>query len=117
MKFKIDENLPQELEQILCEHGHDAVSVFDQRLSGAKDPTVFEVCQDERRVLVTLDLDFANIQAYPPAATAGMVVLRLARQDKPKVLQVIKKLIPTLTENALPQKLWIIEENRIRIRG
>jgi len=117
VRFKVDENLPQEVAQLLCENGHDAFSVFDQTLSGEEDPTVFEVCQDERRVLVTLDLDFANIQAYPPAATAGIVVLRLARQDKPRVLQVIQKLIPALVETAVSQKLWIVEEDRIRIRG
>jgi predicted nuclease of predicted toxin-antitoxin system len=117
VRLKVDENLPQEVAQLLCENGHDAASVFDQTLSGEKDPTVFEVCRDEDRVLVSLDLDFANIQAYPPAATAGIVVLRLVRQDKPRVLQVIKKLIPALTENAVSQKLWIVEEDRIRIRG
>jgi predicted nuclease of predicted toxin-antitoxin system len=73
VKFKIDENLPQEVAQILCDHGHHAVSVFNQTLSGEKDPTLFEVCQDERRVLVNLDLGFANIQAYPPGASAGIV--------------------------------------------
>jgi predicted nuclease of predicted toxin-antitoxin system len=117
VRFKVDENLPQEVAQLLCENGHDAFSVFDQTLSGEKEATVFEVCQDERRVLLTLDLDFANIQAYPPDATAGIVVLRLVRQDKPRVLQVIERLIPALIETAVFQKLWIVEEDRIRIRG
>lgn len=117
MRFKVDENLPQEVAELLCENGHDALSVFDQTLSGEQDPTLFEVCQAERRVLVTLDRDFANIQAYPPATTVGIVVLRLVRQDKPRVLQVLKKLIPALTENAVSQKLWVVEEDRIRIRG
>jgi predicted nuclease of predicted toxin-antitoxin system len=117
VRFKVDENLPQAVAELLCENGHDALSVFDQTLSGEQDPTLFEVCQAERRVLVTLDLDFANIQAYPPHATAGIVVLRLVRQDKPRVLQVIKQLMPALTEHAVSQKLWIVEEERIRIRG
>lgn len=68
-------------------------------------------------MLLTLDLDFANIQAYPPAAAAGIVVLRLVHQDKPRVLRVSEKLIPALVETAVPQKLWIVEEDRIRIRG
>lgn len=117
MRFKVDENLPQEVAQLLCESGYDAVSVFDQALSGEKDPTLFEVCQDERRVLVTLHLGFSNIQAYPPATTAGIVVLRLVRQDKPLVLQVIRNLIPVFAEDVVSQKLWIVEEDRIRIRG
>lgn len=117
MRSKVDENLPQAVAELLCENGHDALSVFDQTLSGEQDPTLFQVCQAERRVLVTLDLDFANIRAYPPQATAGIVVLRLARQDKRRGLEVIKQLIPALTEHAVSQKLWLVEDGRIRIRG
>lgn len=117
MRFKIDENLPQEVALLLSERGHDAVSVFDQSLSGEKDPTLFEICQTERRALVTLDLDFANIQAYPPATATGIVVLRLIAQDKPRVMSVMERLIPVLDTDALSQKLWIVEESRIRIRG
>jgi hypothetical protein len=42
MKFKVDENLPQEVAGILRGSGHDAVSVFDQALSG-KPPTCCRV--------------------------------------------------------------------------
>jgi predicted nuclease of predicted toxin-antitoxin system len=81
VRLKIDENLPQEVAQLLCENGHDAISVFDQTLSGETDLTIFDVCRNESRVLMTLDLDFANLQAYPPAAAAaaGIVVLQLVR--------------------------------------
>jgi predicted nuclease of predicted toxin-antitoxin system len=116
VRFKIDENLPQEVSRLLREHGHDAISVFEQTLSGEKDPILFEVCQNERRVLVTLDLDFANIQAYPPATAAGIVVFRLAQQDKPRVLEAVEKLIPTFATESVAQQLWIVEKDRIRIR-
>ncbi len=116
MRLKIDENLPQEVAQLLCENGHDAISVFDQTLTGETDPTIFDVCRNESRVLMTLDLDFANIQAYPPAAAAGIVVLRLVRQDKSRVLDVVKRLIPALAQNSVAGQLWIVEDDRIRIR-
>lgn len=117
MRFKIDENLPQEVAILLIENGYDAVSVFDQSMSGETDTILFEVCQNEERVLVKLDLDFSNIQAYPPAATSGMIVLRLGRQDKSSVLDVMQRLMPVLKTDTLNHKLWIIEEDRIRIRG
>ena len=117
MKFKIDENLPQEVAQLLNESGHDAATVFAQALSGESDPAVFEVCQREGRVLMTLDLDFANIQAYPPATSTGIVVLRLVRQDKRSILDLMERLIEAIENNPLSKKLWIVEEKRIRIRG
>jgi predicted nuclease of predicted toxin-antitoxin system len=117
VRFKIDKKLPVEVAHLLSEAGHDALGVFDQALSGEKDHTLFEICQREGRVLVTLDLDFADIHAYPPQTAAHIVVLRLIRQDKPSVLGVIRKLIPVFATNPVTQNLWIVEEHRIRIRG
>jgi len=66
MKFKIDENLPIELADLLQNEGYDASTIYSESLKGAKDPTVIAVCQQEQRVLITLDLDFADIHRYPP---------------------------------------------------
>ena len=57
-----------------------------------------------------------NIQAYPPATVAGIVVLRLVRQDKPGVLEALEKLIPSFAAKSASKQLWIVEEDRIRIR-
>ena len=35
-------------------------------MAGAVDPDVAQACQKEARALVTLDLDFSDIRAYPP---------------------------------------------------
>jgi hypothetical protein len=40
MKFKIDENLPVEAVFILRRAEHDALTVFDQGLSGEGDPRI-----------------------------------------------------------------------------
>ena len=83
MKFKFDENLPVELAEELRAAGSAAATVEDQRLVGAGDRHLSEVCKSEGRILVTLDLDFADIRTYPPEEHPGLIVLRLARQDKP----------------------------------
>jgi predicted nuclease of predicted toxin-antitoxin system len=116
MKFKIDENLPVEIAAALREAGHDAMTVVEQGLGGRVDARIAEVCRGETRALVTLDLDFSNVQAYPPRDYAGLVVLRVTRQDKPHVLAVFAKVVPLLTEEQLAQRLWIVDEGRVRIR-
>jgi len=117
MKFKTDENLPTEAADLLRAAGHDALTVGEQRLSGSVDAVVGSVCQREGRVPVTLDLDFADIQTYPPDRYPGFVVLRLARQDKTRVLRVIARTIPLLTSEAVVGRLWIVEEHQVRIHG
>ena len=82
MKFKIDENLPIEIADILIHAGHDALTVFDEALIGEMDSTIALVCRQEKRVLLTLGLDFADIRTYPPHHYAGIIVVRSKHQDK-----------------------------------
>ncbi len=117
MRFKIDENLPVEVVQLLRNAGHDATNVVDQHLGGRIDPDVASACRREARVIVTLDTDFADIRTYPPEQYPGLIVLRLRRQDKPHVLQTLGRLVPALSTEPLDRHLWIVEEQRVRIRG
>lgn len=71
MKLELDENLPVEIAVSLREAEHDALTVLDQGLGGQADGHVADVCKRERRALVTLDTDFANVQAFPPARAPG----------------------------------------------
>lgn len=117
MKFKFDENLPPDLGALLRANGHDARSVFDENLRGAADPLVAKVCQDEQRILITLDLDFAHIKNHPPQDFHGIIVLRLARQDQDTVLAIIPRILTLLQTEPIAQRLWIVDDIRTRIRG
>ncbi|MFZ0943116.1 MAG: DUF5615 family PIN-like protein [Syntrophobacteraceae bacterium] len=77
MKFKIDENLPVEIADLLNGAGYDALTVSDQNLSGTADPEIISKCNSEERALISLDLGFANIHIYPPENLPGLIVLRL----------------------------------------
>lgn len=117
MQFKLDENLHPELAKLLTQHGHDALTVADQKLQGCLDQRLAAVCQEECRILVTLDLGFANIQAYPPEEYAGIIVLRVSHQSRHSLLQVMKRIIPLLESEPIEKRLWIVDENQIRVRS
>lgn len=108
MDFKIDENLPSEAARWLRDAGHDAVSVLDQRLGGCPDADLASVCKTESKALVTLDTDFANILAYPPADFPGIVVIRTDDQIKPSVLGPVRQLVTALAAESPRQHLWIV---------
>ncbi len=116
-RFKLDENLPTEATGVFRAAGHDALSVTDQQMGGQTDDEVATVCQQEDRVVVTLDLDFADIRAYPPADYPGIVVLRLARLDKRRVLSIMQRLTTLVEREPLAGKLWIVNESSVRVRG
>ena len=117
MRFKVDENLPVEVADLLRSVGHDALTVFDQKLVGENDKHILDVCQEEERALITLDLDFSDVRSYPPQEQCGLVVLRFRRQDKQYVIEAIKRIIESIEEEQIEGRLWIVEENRIRVRG
>ncbi|MDB6056169.1 MAG: uncharacterized protein JWO95_13 [Verrucomicrobiales bacterium] len=116
-EVQTDENLPIEATKLLRASGHDAHSVHDEHLSGAADPSIAQICQKEHRILVTLDLDFSDIREYPPSAYSGMIVVRLARQDKDAVIAMIPRILELLQTEPILHRLWIIDEGRTRIRG
>jgi predicted nuclease of predicted toxin-antitoxin system len=116
LKLKIDENLPSECAEILRDGGFEADTVADERLTGAEDSAIAVRSRAEGRVLITLDLDFANIRAYPPAEYAGIIVLRSKRQDKHAVLALVHRIALVLANRAPAGELWIVEPDRIRFR-
>ncbi len=117
MRFKTDENLHSDVAQYLRANGHDALTVWDQALRGTSDQNLAQVCQSEGRVLITLDLDFANIRAYPPQQYAGIIVLRLASHSRSHVLRSATQLLPLLSESDVAGHLWIVDEQGVRVRG
>jgi len=117
VRFKIDENLPPESAVLLRNNGHDALTVWDQGLQGHSDTRIISVCQDEQRTLVTLDLDFADIRAYPPDHYAGIIVMRLGSQNRSHVLHILQNLLPVLAKEPLKGRLWIVDDAAVRIHG
>ena len=117
MKFKVDENLPVEIADLLRSAEHDVTTVHGQRLMGEADPRIIAICREEGRALVTLDLDFANVRAYPPNEFTGIVALRVRQQDKPYVLTVFRAALQMIGHYPLERHLWIVEEGRVRVRG
>ncbi len=60
MKFKVDENLPVEVAELLRQAGYDAATVFDEKLAGETDRTIAAVCRLEQRAIVTLDVEISG---------------------------------------------------------
>ena len=61
MKLLMDENMPREAADLLRNLGHDVKSIQDLNLQGTTSGDIYRLIQAEERILVTLNLDFANI--------------------------------------------------------
>ena len=115
MKIKLDENLDIRLAEPLREAGHDATTVASQGLSGLDDRALSVICKEEGRVLVTLDLDFANVLRYPPVESPGLVVLRAPNQYFGTIRLLVETLVNALRVETPTGRLWIVEPGQLRI--
>ncbi len=92
------------------------MTVLEQGLGGVADDRLFEVCSSEGRILITLDRDFGQITRFPPANSAGIVILDVTPQatlgmnhDR------LRDFLTVLEENSVTGALWIVEPGRVRI--
>ncbi|MGA8014438.1 MAG: DUF5615 family PIN-like protein [Candidatus Dormiibacterota bacterium] len=86
MRVKLDENLGRGFEALLASNGHDVESVSAEGLAGSDDDTVAEAARRERRMLVSLDVEFGDITRFPPGSHPGIVVLRLP-ESRPSLIR------------------------------
>ena len=116
MRFKLDENLSPTVAALLIEAGHNTATVAEQGLAGAEDHDIASVCLDEGRILLTLDLDFADVRAYPPHRYPGLIVLRISSQAPRCQMEVVSGMLTSLSGRSLQGQLWVVEDSRIRVR-
>ncbi|MDH5716947.1 MAG: DUF5615 family PIN-like protein [Spirochaetia bacterium] len=116
MKFKIDENLPTDLKNILKDNSFDAHLVFDENIQGIDDKSLINISKKENRIFLTMDLDFSDIREYPPQDYHGIIVLRPKNQDVETINTLVKKVIPVLRNIDISGKLLIVDQNKIRIK-
>ena len=116
MKFKIDENLALACAELLRAAGYDAMTVDEQSMSGTEDTDLAKICTTEGRALITADLDLSDMRQFPPTGTPGYIVLRLKDQSRDRQIECIRRLVPLLFTQPLKDRLWIVDEKKVRIR-
>jgi len=116
MKFKLDENLPGELAEILRGEGHTADTVYSEHLAGAADEAIVEAALRDGRVLLTLDKGIGNVTDYPPGSHGGVVLFRPDSAGRRSVLEFVKARLHDLLGMELLSRLTVVTTSRIRRR-
>ena len=116
MRYKLDENLGTRTQDLFWARGHDVQTVRSEELQGCTDARLYEVCRQEQRCLVTLDLDFADVTRFPPSDANGIVVIRVPQNPSlPLLEQLIRQFLEFSMSTLVDRRLWIVEMGRVRI--
>jgi len=108
--------MPGIVVSMLREDGHDVASVREEELTGVGDAQLARICLVEARVLLSLDVEFADIRRLPPRDHAGLVVLRPARAGPRHAARLVASIRDRLQSESLHGLLWVVNEGSIRIR-
>jgi predicted nuclease of predicted toxin-antitoxin system len=116
MKFLADMGVSQRVLAWLRSQGHDAIHLRDEGLQRLPNGAIFEKAFNERRVILTFDLDFGEILALSRGRKVSVVLFRLRNARAPHVIErfgpVLEDSLPALEAGAVV----VVEETRHRVR-
>ena len=116
VRLLVDANLPPRLARLLRERGYEASHVGEIGLGIAGDQEILQCAREQGWIVVTFDLDFAELAAASSGRPASVILLRLrsARLDK-----VLGRLVTTLVaagDVLQAGAVVVVEEARLRVR-
>ena len=119
LRFFSDQCVPAEITNTLRRHGHQVTLLREVLPIRSLDPVVIARARELDAVLVSLNGDFADIVAYPPARHLGIVAIQL--HNHPEIIpQLMERLVAFLDGHRDQEfyggKLFLIEVHRVRIR-
>jgi len=116
MKIKLDENLSRHLKPLVSSLGHDVATAADEGLLGQPDTRVAERAGDEGRILLTLDVEFADLRKYPPGTHPGVILFRPRTYGPLAVNRFVAQFVREENLELLAGCIAIVEPQRIRVR-
>jgi predicted nuclease of predicted toxin-antitoxin system len=72
MRFLVDANMPRSARALLARLGHTGEHACDLGLGHAPDAEIAARARSTGAVIVTRDVDFADIRNYPPREFKGL---------------------------------------------
>ena len=116
MRFLVDVGVSLSTVKVLREEGHDAVHLREQGLQRLPDEKILEKAKQENRIVLTFDLDFANLLVLGMAQSPSVMIFRLNDETPasviPRMLSVIQERRQELEEGAI----IMVEDSRYRLR-
>jgi len=116
MRFLADMGISPKIVDYLQHLGHQAVHLQQQRLHRLKDSEILEKAQKEESIVLTHDLDFADLLAASRADLPSVVIFRLRNMRPEHVERYLLRIISQYPEALAHGAIITVTEGRIRMR-
>jgi len=116
VKFLIDNALSPQLADGLVAAGYDAVHVRELGLGAAEDEIIFDVAQNEDRVIVSADTDFGSLLAEYQGTKPSFILFRRVADEPKQQLAILLANLDAILDPLESGSIVVIEQRRIRVR-
>jgi predicted nuclease of predicted toxin-antitoxin system len=116
VKFLADMGVSMSTATSLRDAGHDAVHLRDEGLLKLEDSEILDKARSESRIVLTFDLDFADLLAASGEKLPSVIIFRLRNQTpssvRPRLFEIVSECETDLNAGAVV----VVEETRYRVR-
>jgi predicted nuclease of predicted toxin-antitoxin system len=119
LRFFADHCVSNAIMQTLGETGHEVIRLREQLPVESPDAVVIAKARQPDAILLSLNGDFADIVAYPPADYQGIIALQVRNHPEiiPQLMQRLQDYFSSHTDREYYRgKLSVVEVHRIRVR-
>lgn len=117
MRILVDEDLPVAAAELLRAGGHEARHVLELGLAGSTDRHLFDTAQAQGALILSADVDFANLLQFPLGRHNGIIVLRFPDHFRRReILDLLSRFLDSMDLSQLRGALVIVEPGAFRIR-
>jgi len=116
MKFLTDENIATSVVRDLRKKGFDVKDVKESNLQGATDKELLHIANQEQRIIITHDKDFAQVIGSN-ITHKGIILMRLRTQHATRVSQVLLHALDMPLAEKFNDKLVVVSETTITIHS
>lgn len=116
MKFLADMNISPKTVAFVQALGHEATHLHEQGLQRMPDPAILVKAREEGRVLLTHDLDFAELVAASGAKLPSIVIFRLRSMRPERVNERLRAIVAEQLGVLERGAIVSVSEAQIRVR-
>ncbi len=119
LRFFADHCVANQVVNALRAAGHEVLRLKEYMPVESRDTAILDKAKDLAAILLSLNGDFADIVAYPPAQFGGIVALQI--RDHPEITRVVVDRLLLYTaahpyQKDYRGKLLLVEAHRLRIK-
>jgi predicted nuclease of predicted toxin-antitoxin system len=116
MKFLADMGVSPQTVNALRNAGYDAIHLSEQNLIRMADSAILDKALQEKRIVLTFDLDFGDLLAAASTTLPSVIIFRLKKTIPAFVTSRLLAVILDCAEELNSGALITVEDGRYRLR-